>query len=372
MFRHKLKTVARTVGTLALIAAGLGLGVDHARAAEEKKPVKIEFKGWFSNPIFSADGKVLIYAQMAALPYGARTGPTQLILWNVGAGKESRRIEGPADDSLLGSIVLSPDGKRLAVTLWNTALRIWDLEAGKEVSRMESSQGAQNLRFTPDGRTVGWLRSGEVFLGDPATAKLLRQFGKDDGPVTTFEFVDDGKTVIVGRSKSTDVSGAGAGKNRTLEYKLTYWALDAVNGKMLHQVGETVTETRKMFAGQPQHGLSLSADGKTVVLMGDRGSIQVCDWSTGKKIKDMPVPWKLQEGELVRKVVLSANGQVAALATAQGTISVWDLAAGKELRKIELGQTNLDHMALSPDGKALAVTYQIGGQVGAVMLIYEL
>ena len=33
------------------------------------------------------------------------------MLWDVGAGKEIRRIDGPADDSLLGGIALAPDGK---------------------------------------------------------------------------------------------------------------------------------------------------------------------------------------------------------------------------------------------------------------------
>ena len=46
-------------------------------------------------------------------------------------------------------------------------------------------------------------------------------------------------------------------------------------------------------------------------------------------------------------------------------------ATGKELGHFETGQS-LDHVALSPNGKSLAVTYQTPGKVGAVMLIYGL
>src|SRR2546427_81318 len=104
---------------LAALLLGWGLLIpENPAVADGKPPVKVEFTGWFSNPVFTRDGKTLVYAQMAALPYGARTAPTQLIFWNVAAGKEARKLDGPADDSLLGPIALSADGKRLALGLW--------------------------------------------------------------------------------------------------------------------------------------------------------------------------------------------------------------------------------------------------------------
>jgi WD40 repeat protein len=357
MLKHKLRFVA-----LAGVALTL-LGADD--------PVKVEFPGWFSNPVFSADGKVLAYVRMEALASGARTAPTQIVLWDVGAGKEARRIAGPADDSLLGTVALSPDGKRLAVGLWNTAVRLWDLDKGKEIGRVKNSQGAMGLRFAPDGRTVGWLKDDEICLAEAATARELAHFGKEkDTRITGLAFADGGKTVLSGHLQSKDVSGPGAGKNKTLEHRITYWAREAAGGKKLHQIGETVTETRRVFDGLPAHELFVSSDGKTVYLVGERG-IQVCDAATGKKTRDIAAPWKAAANDPVRRLALSANGKVAALASAKGVVAVWDLTARKELRRIETAQS-IDHLALSPDGKTLAISHQTPGRVGAVLLICRL
>jgi WD40 repeat protein len=332
-------------------------------------PIKIEYHGWFSNPVFSPDSKTLVYAQMAALPYGAKTAPTHFIVWNVTTGKQSQQIAGPADDSLVGSLALAPDGKHAALCLWNTAVRLWDLPAGKETGRVEKSQGAMQLRFTPDGGTLGWLRDGDIYLADAATAQQLRHFGKDgDSPVTTFAFVDGGKTVIGGHA-SSKVAVPG-GKNPTVEYQITFWAYEAATGKKLHQVGATATDLRKKFAGPPPHYVFVTDGGKSVVLATARGNLQVCDAITGKKDRDIPVPRK-DQAESVRQLALSTNGQIIAMMTTGGVITVWDLAAGKQLHQLTIGQS-LDHFALAPDGKTLAVTHQTPGKVGAVLLIYAL
>lgn len=96
--------------------------------------------------------------------------------------------------------------------------------------------------------------------------------------------------------------------------------------------------------------------------------MQVCDWATGKKERDIPIPGATPG---LRNLALSGNGRVAALASADGVITVWDLAAGKEIRRIQTGQS-LNHIALSPDGKRLAVTHQTPGRVGAVLLLFTL
>jgi WD40 repeat protein len=332
-------------------------------------PVKIEFQGWFSNPVFSADGSKLIFARLETLPQGARTAPSQIVVWDVKGGKEARRLDGPADDSLLGPIALAPDGKRLAIGMWNTAVRLWDIEAGKEIARFDKSQGAQHLQFAGDGRNIAWVRNDEVYVTADGTAKQLQQFGKAPNTRTTnLALVDDGKTLLSGQLQSTDANVPGAGKNRALQHTILYRVRDAATGKEIRQLGDTVTEMRRLLEGPPVHDLFVCADGKTVILAGGRGNIQVCDWTTGKKTAEIPAPWKAAE-DPIRRLTLSADGKVAAVVSAGGVITVWDLAAGKELRRVETGQS-IDHVALAPDGKRLAVCHQTPGRVGAVLLVY--
>jgi eukaryotic-like serine/threonine-protein kinase len=157
---------------------------------------------------------------------------------------------------------------------------------------------------------------------------------------------------------------------RTFKYQIIYWVRDAVSGKKLNQVGDTATEVRKSLEGQPLPGLFLSADGKTAFLAGDRGVLQVCDAATGKKQREMAVPWKHGD-DPVRRLAFSGDGRLVAVGTARGVVSVWDLGTAKEVHRFETGQ-NPDQLVLAPDGKTLVVTYETGGMVGAVMLIYAL
>ena len=358
----------RQLAMVAISAFALLFSFGVSARGDEKPPVKIEYKGWFSNPVFSADGKTLTYAQLAALPFGARTAPTQIVLWDLKAGKETKRIDGPADDSFLGSIAVSGDGKRLALCMWNTSLRVWDIDMGKEVCKPANSQGAQHLCFDRDGGTVGWVRDGEIRLADTANAKALGQVAKDaDAPVTMLAFLD-GKNLLAGTFQSKEI-GPG-GKNRTLEHQISFWARDGATGKKLRQVGVTATEQRKRFDGPPTSAAFVSADRKTVVIAGDRGTMQLCDAGSGKKLKEMPVPWNAPANDPLRRLAFSSDLKVAAVCTAQGVVTVWDLATGKEIQRVQTGQS-IDHLALAPDGKTMAITHQTPGQVGAVLLIFS-
>jgi WD40 repeat protein len=336
--------------------------------AGNKEPARVEYHGWFSNPAFSADGKTLAYARLAALGPQDRTAPTQIVLWDVAAGKEARVFDGPKDDSLLTTFALSPDGKRASLVLWNTSLRLFDVPAGKEVAPAEKVKFVSQLQYSPDGSTLAWLREGEVVLADAATAKPLHTLGKDEaGPVTTFAFAAGGKTIIAGHAPS---KVTGTGKNPTVEYEVGFWAYDAATGKKLHQVGTTVKDTRLRLQGAPPHAVVVVADGKTAVLATTAG-VSFCDAATGKQTRETATPWKQDANDPVRKLVLSPNGQRLATVSAQGVLTVWDAAAGKELRRIETGQS-LDHVVFSPDGRTLALTHQTPGRVGAVLLIYGL
>lgn len=334
--------------------------------ADEKPPTKIEYNGWFSNPVFSADGKTLVYAQMGAIPFGGRTGPVQIVVWDLAKGKETRKIDGPADDSLIGALALSPDGKRLAMVLWNTSLRIWDLEKGTELGKAAGSQGAMQLRFSPGGDAIAWVRNGDISLTDPANAKEMKKMPQDaDGPPSGLAFVGDN---LVAGYVQTKVL-AGGGKNPPVEHQISYWLRDTT-GKKLKSIGETVTDQRKRLEGMPTHSVFVSRDGKKVVLAGDRGVIQWCDPDTGKKTKQANVPWKSPLDDPIRNIAFSADLDIAAVCSAKGTVAFWDVALGKELQKHEVGN-NVDHLAISPDGLTVAVTHQTPGRVGAVLIIFS-
>ncbi len=370
-FAVAMAALALGLGPIASALSGAPQGNGTRQGDKTPAPTKVEFKGWFSNPVFSADGKTLVYAELVALGPNDRTAPTHIVFMDLTGGKGNRSVDGPADDSLIGSLAVTPDKKHAAIGLWNTAVRLLDLSTGKQTDKIEKSNGARQLTYSPDGSTLAWLRDGEVYLADATSGKVLRHFGKEnDLPVTNFLFADNGKQVIIGNFVRKEVAGGG-GKNRPYEYQTSFWAYDATSGMKLHQVGTTVSEVRKLFDGPPAYSAFAWKKGNQIVLAGPGGPVQICDAVNGKKEKELPAPWKQDATDPLRRLIMAGNAQVAALVSARGVVTVWDVMKAKQIGRLETGQS-LEHVALSPDGGQLAVTYQTPGKVGAVLLVYKL
>ncbi|HYT92421.1 MAG TPA: WD40 repeat domain-containing protein, partial [Gemmataceae bacterium] len=81
-----------------------------------------------------------------------------LRLWDVETGKELRRLEGHAN-AVLG-VAFSPDGLKAVSTSFDGTARVWDVEAGVELQRYHGHGSAIPAAvFTPDGGQVlsgGW------------------------------------------------------------------------------------------------------------------------------------------------------------------------------------------------------------------------
>jgi WD40 repeat protein len=104
---------------------------------------------------FSADGKRVIMARNEP----SRRGVFVLGLWDADRGREVAIMPEDPDRQehvgVIASLVLSPDGRRLATASWDHSIRLWDLEH----QRLERVlQGHLNevwsLAFSPDGRNL--------------------------------------------------------------------------------------------------------------------------------------------------------------------------------------------------------------------------
>src|SRR5438445_106724 len=70
---------------------------------------------------------------------------------------------------------VAPEGKRAASAGWDGSVRVWDLEAGKEVQRLTPGFGNLfGVSFSPDGkRLAAGGANGSVRVWDAATGKEL-------------------------------------------------------------------------------------------------------------------------------------------------------------------------------------------------------
>lgn len=278
--------------------------------------------------VFSADGKTL-----ASAGYDGFVG-----LWDVAAGKEIRQLT--VRGGYYQRLAFSPDGSRLAVTGYDS-IHIWDMATGKMIRQWQADNPA-SVAFSPDGKVLvsGSQTSSALRFWETATGKEVNAPIGHHGPVVKVAFSDDGKHVFSGADqtvRSWEATGAG-GK------RLVFW----------------------------QSSLAFSADGR--VLATTHGSYANAPTTVGLwSLRNAPQPKllkKLPDGGSI--LALSDDGRFVASAQQksaqqQQAIRMWDTASGKErgLYKLE-NQDHVVSVALSPDGKILAVSTLMRNQLKGV------
>jgi RNA polymerase sigma factor (sigma-70 family) len=289
---------------------------------------------------FSPDGKFLITAS----DYN-RT----IILWDAATGKELHRFIGDEYSTPMGVPVFSPDSKRLASLVWGqTGVRLWDVATGKEVRTVKVGSpltigglaSSRRLAFSPDGKVLAVPDDGKIIhLLDVTAGTELRPLKGHSEKIESLAFSPDGKTVAAG----------GDGKTIVL------W--ETATGKQIRQL---LGHKKKIPS------IAFSADGKELASASHDGTVRLWDVATGRERQR----FTFEQGQgfggwanAAVQTVLFVPGTRWLVAGGIGSIRIWDLATGREVRRLP-GHQGLDNcpMAVSPDGKKLAATWE-GGQI---------
>jgi RNA polymerase sigma factor (sigma-70 family) len=250
-------------------------------------------------PAFSPDGKRLAMAEKGVIH--VRDGAT---------GRELQRIpamgELPKKPRLLA---FSADGHRLAVTLHQGEILLFDTATGRQAGSLDV-QGTGRLRdvyflsFAPDGRTLLSMGGGtesrySICYWDLATQTLRKR-------VTAY-----------GGFLSPDVRLAVASRPSPVTI------LDTQTG----QVRCTLQADR-----DPNYPMAFSPDGKTLAttwaesLWARDATVSLWDTATGKLRRRFCIP----RAGLIEQLYFSADGQWL-LIPAGRLVRLWDIATGKEV-----------------------------------------
>jgi WD40 repeat protein len=229
-------------------------------------------------------------------------------------------------------LALAPDGKTLASSSWDKTLRVWDTATGRELRRFSVPELRVNgltqefnyFTFSPDGRTLAANQDRDLCLLDPITGKVRVRC---QGWCNHFAFTPDGKTLTAVHGSTVVQWDTGTGE------KLREWAHDQADDF---------------------YRCAFSPDGQTIAF-GDfgpaRSSIDLWDVRTGEKVRS----WEAHE-KRVRDLAFSPDGKrVVSLSDHDKSVRLWDVATGKQIQQWPK-QDGLYHLAMSPDGKTLALS----------------
>jgi WD40 repeat protein len=251
-------------------------------------------------------------------------------LWDLGTGKELRRLPGHAGWAY--AVAFTPDGKGVISAGRDAVLRLSDVATGKEVRLFEGhDHGLVRVALSADGRLLlSGDDAGGVSLWEVETGKRLLQLAGHTGMVHALAFAPDAKTA------------ASSGGDGTIRW----WDL------------ETGKEVRRGEAATSATGLAFAPDGRQLLSAHADGTLRWWDAGTGKELRKFAV-----QSDTLQAVALSADGR-RAVAGGGGDISdggfkkgtdfalrLWDVTEGKELTPFTGHEDIVNVVALSRDGR---------------------
>ena len=261
---------------------------------------------------FAPDGKTL----------AAGSQDKTVRLWDVGTGKEVRRLVGHGD--WVSTVAFSPDGKLLVSGGRDWTVRLWDPATGQELRQLDGPRaGVLSVAFAPDGRTLAaGSQDKTIYLWDVATGRSLHQLTDHLDWVTALAFSPDGATLVSGSWDGT----------------VRLW--EAATGKERRRLGD-------------RHGrvlaVAFAPNSTYLAVVSQSQPIRQWDVASGQQERTF--------GEPRHRAVCLAfapDGKALAAASRDGIIRRWDTATGRELYPLGQGQHRLLCLAFSPNGRTLA------------------
>jgi WD40 repeat protein/uncharacterized membrane protein len=268
-------------------------------------------------------------------------------IWQLNTGKELASFKSGL--ASIWGVALSPDGRLVATRgevegkPESCTIKVWDWEAGKEVASLDQGVNMTKAvfhQFSPDGKFLVTINEEDgVNLWDMSTWKEQTANGARIHSTSTIAvpvrppmhaaFSGDGSLLAVGHNYGLlSVIDVRSGKERV--------RIDGV-------------------ANQFGYGcLAISHDGKTLATKGNTSSgSDVFLWDVARG--ELHAALKMGHGRVVESLAFSPDDKSLAVGEDDDTVSLWDVETGKEIAKSRVwdGNFGLARATFLPDGKLL-------------------
>jgi WD40 repeat protein/beta-lactamase regulating signal transducer with metallopeptidase domain len=313
-------------------------------AKDDKNPVgtlvNATGEGGVNSVAFSPDGKVL----------ASGGWDDTLRLWNVETGKEIRKID--AHKAMVGRVLFSPDGKVLASRGGlDGTVKVWDPATGAQLQKIVGLNNINPWRFnhdmalaiSPDSKTLVTTARNTIQDGDPAAKKTAKPgclLFYDIGSGQELKRLESNSYgITVAYSPDGKMLATGGVDPGTDVYSLRIW--DVAAGKELRKCTLPKNEPPTYISWDPNNNGRFAA-----VIAED--NMHIFDANTGKAVVDLKHYWP-------SRVIYSKDGKIVTSAGSGPTIRHWDAATGNELYlEFEGHRNGVAAVAVTPDGKRIA------------------
>jgi len=266
--------------------------------------------------------------------------------------------------NLINGLAYSSDGRTLASASHDNTVKLWDLAARRErFSQRPGCTWTQRVLFAPDGRTLataGW--DGNVCLWDAASGVRQTTLEWSRSYVNSVAFTPDGRTLFGccgNRIKTWQVAGTGEPTLLEPEHKDTVWSVAVspdgntlVSGDAKGSLRVCELSTGRVRFSRKQRGgirtLVFAPDGHTLAVTVGR-SVLLCET---EKVKERTALKGHEDCVIV--AAFTPDGRTLATASWDRTIRTWDVTTGRQTASLDWELGRMFTVAVAPDGMTAA------------------
>jgi WD40 repeat protein len=263
-------------------------------------------------------------------------GDTTFEVWDTGTGKRLHRIQRP--QCSVAGLVLPAAGPMLCWGIERRAFRLWKVpDSGLPAGAEGPCDEVVAVAVAPDaGRAYAASRDGAVWEWTATSGRYLHGFscGQTDAAADSQQAF----TLVFSPNARYLAGTDAAGPYRLWDVRL---------GKAIRDFQHTLRDPAFAFSAD---GERLAVNGTWTFAGGLLSGEMFCVWdlSAGRTL-----PWLQGSGQYVRCLALDAKGK--RMAGGGYDVGIWETATGKEQFRFSPEDSNTEAIALSPDGRLVAL-----------------